>query len=114
MPAVIGSALLILGASVITGRALLLAFGRARPSWLQGSIGFALLVVLAPLLIRLPGRATTATIIIALLLIAALAVMRRGFFAAGSKDGAAKEGGASGAGGKRTTHSHIAALATVL
>ena len=81
MPAVIGSAIVVLAASVIAGRALLRAFGRDRPTWLQGGIGFALLVVLAPLLIRLPGRATTATIIVALLLLAALAVMRRGFFA---------------------------------
>jgi hypothetical protein len=81
VPAVIGSAIVVLAASVIAGRALLRAFGRDRPTWLQGGIGFALLVVLAPLLIRLPGRATTATIIVALLLLAALAVMRRGFFA---------------------------------
>ena len=94
MPAVIGSAIVVLAASIVAGRALLRAFGRERPTWLQGGVGFALLVLVAPLLIRLPGRATTATIIVAILLIAALAVMRRRFFAAGSGDGAVKAGGA--------------------
>ena len=128
MPAVIGSALLILAASVIAGRALLRAFGRDRPTWLQGSIGFALLVIVAPLLIRLPGRATTATVIIALLLLAALAVMRGSFFAGrgtpsrralrgagGARAAVAtsgEEGGGPPAGAPRAAH--LTALATVL
>ena len=108
MPAVLGSALVILAGSVIAGRALLRAFGRERPTWLQGSVGFALLVVLAPLLIRLPGRATTATIVIAVALVAALALMRRGFFAAPSTEppAASRQPPARGA--------HLAALATVI
>jgi hypothetical protein len=134
MPAVIGSALVILAASVIAGRALLRAFGRDRPTWMQGSIGFALLVVLAPLLIRLPGRATTATIIIAIALVAALAVMRRGFFAPNTEAGGGRPsrrawrgaGGAraavatSGGGGGSPSRGadqrapHLAALATVI
>src|SRR6266516_7000067 len=87
MPAVLGSALVILAGSIVAGRTLLRAFGRDRPTWLQGAIGFALLVIVAPLLIRLPGRATTATIIIAVALVAALAMMRRGFFAPSREPG---------------------------
>jgi hypothetical protein len=118
MPAVLGSAFLVLAASVVAGRALLRAFGRERPTWLQGSVGFALLVIVAPLLIRLPGRATTATIIIAISLIAALAAMRRGFFAPNSGGG----GGSPAAAAPSATAppatapraAHLAALATVV
>ena len=30
--------------------------GRERPPWLSGATGFAALVIVAPLLLRLPGR----------------------------------------------------------
>src|SRR5919199_174441 len=81
MPAVLGDALLIVAASFIAGRALLLAFGRVHPTWLAGAVGFAALVVLAPLLIRLPGRAVTAAIVVGVLLLVSLALMRMRFFA---------------------------------
>ena len=81
MPAVLGTALLIVVASFIAGRALLFALGRSRPTWLSGAVGFGVLVIAAPLLIRLPGRATTAAIILLILLLLSLAVMRRKFFA---------------------------------
>ena len=63
--------LLICGSSVIYGRAILILLGARRPPWMSAVTGFAALVVVAPLLLRLPGRATTAAIVLALLLIAA-------------------------------------------
>ncbi len=69
--------LLICAASLAVGRAILVALGRPRPPWLSGVTGFAALVVAAPLLIRLPGRATTAAILIGLAVIAAVAVALR-------------------------------------
>ena len=69
--------LLICAASLAVGRAILVALGRPRPPWLSGGYGFAALVVAAPLLIRLPGRATTAAILIGLAVIAAVAVAVR-------------------------------------
>ena len=69
--------LLICAASLAVGRAILVALGRPRPAWLSGVTGFAALVVAAPLLIRLPGRATTAAILIGLAVIAAVAVALR-------------------------------------
>ncbi len=81
MPAVLATALVIVAASFVAGRAFLYVLGRSRPTWLSGAIGFALLVIAAPLLIRLPGRATTAAIILGLLLLISLALMRTRFFA---------------------------------
>ena len=69
--------LLICAASLAVGRAILVALGRPRPAWLSGVTGFAALVVAAPLLIRLPGRATTAAILIGLAVIVAAAIALR-------------------------------------
>ena len=69
--------LLICAASLAVGRAILVALGRPRPAWLSGVTGFAALVVAAPLVIRLPGRATTAAILIGLAVIAAAAIALR-------------------------------------
>jgi hypothetical protein len=77
MIAAYATALLILVASLVFGRALLALGGERRPTWLAGAVGFAALVVACPLLVRLPGRATTATIILALALIPAALVIRR-------------------------------------
>ena len=56
MLAILATALVILAASFIAGRAFLYALGRQRPTWLAGAVGFAILVTVCPLLIRLPGR----------------------------------------------------------
>ena len=61
----------ILLASLVLGSALLHLLGRAAPTWLSGAVGFAALTVACPLLIRLPGRATTLAILLALLILAA-------------------------------------------
>ena len=77
MIAIYACTLLICAASVILGRAILLVLGARRPPWLSAVTGFATLVVLAPFLVRLPGRATTAAILLGLLLVvAAIPVVR--------------------------------------
>lgn len=105
MPAVLATALVIIAASFVAGRAFLFALGRTHPTWLSGAIGFALLVILAPLLIRLPGRATTAALILLLLLLISLVWMRRKFFA---------QRGAGPDIGPAPRAAHATALATVL
>ncbi len=104
MLATLASALVILAASTVAGRAFLFALGRTRPTWLQATVGFALLVIASPLLIHLPGRAVTAAAVLAVVLVAAAAVMRRRFFAAERAEGAPPS----------PESPHAAALATVL
>jgi hypothetical protein len=70
MVAIYACALLIVLASLAIGRAILIGLGGPRPAWLSGATGFAALVVISPLLLRLPGRATTALIVVALITIA--------------------------------------------
>ncbi len=119
-------ALLILAASLVLGRALLAALGE-RPIWLAGAVGFALLVVLAPLLIRLPGRATTAAILLGLLLIGAIAILWRNGWVRRGRVGAspteppqhgredyAMHGRESGSGGDAPARPHLVAVAVVL
>jgi hypothetical protein len=115
MPAVLGTALLIVVASFVAGRALLFAFGRRRPTWLSGAVGLAALVVLAPLLIRLPGRAITAAVVLGVVLVGSLVVMRRGFFAE-KASGEQAEGGQQLAGSAQGAGRapHLATLATVV
>ena len=55
----------------------MLALGWKRPEWVAGAVGFAALVVLAPFLVRLPGRGLTAAIILGLLAIVCAVVTRR-------------------------------------
>ncbi|HEX6586453.1 MAG TPA: hypothetical protein VF052_06845 [Solirubrobacterales bacterium] len=61
---------MILFASLLIGRALLLAFGRKRASFLEGAVGLALLLVVGSIAIRLPGEETTFAVIGAVLVIA--------------------------------------------
>jgi hypothetical protein len=81
MVAVYACTLLIVLASLAIGRAILVALGGPRPAWLSGATGFAALVVIAPLLLRMPGRATTALVVVALVTLAcawvALSDLRR-------------------------------------
>lgn len=67
-------AALIIGASIAIGRALASATGWRSPGPLAGALGFAALVVVAPFLVRLPGRGLTAAILLAL--VAAVCVLR--------------------------------------
>jgi hypothetical protein len=68
---------LICAASVLVGSAILILLGWPRPLWLAGATGFAALVTVAPFLVRLPGRATTAAILLALALAACAYVLLR-------------------------------------
>ena len=71
------AAVLIVLSSVVIGRALMLALGWKRPEWVAGAVGFAALVVVAPFLVRLPGRGLTAAVILAVVTIACAVVTRR-------------------------------------
>ena len=78
MPAILITALLIVAASLAAGWVLLALLGESRPTPLAGAMGFAALTVACPLLIRLPGRATTTAILLLAALVAgAIAVRRR-------------------------------------
>ena len=78
MLGVYASAAAILLASVVLGSALLGLLGRTEFTWLSGAVGFAALVVASPLLIRLPGRATTLSVLLAIAFLAAVVYMWRG------------------------------------
>ena len=77
MIGIVLTALLIVLASVVTGRTVMLLFGWHRPEWMAGAVGLALLVCLAPFLVRLPGRGLTAAILLGLLVVASAMVTRR-------------------------------------
>ena len=77
MIAIYVSAALIILASLLVGRAILLVCGWRRSPWLSGAVGFAALVTLAPFLVRLPGGATTAAVLVGLLVAAAAIVVLR-------------------------------------
>jgi hypothetical protein len=61
---------------LVAGRLIMQLLGASRPSWVEGAVGFAALTVLAALLVRLPGRATTAAVGIAVLLLVGIVVLR--------------------------------------
>jgi len=77
MLGILVSALIIVIASVVVGRTAMLLAGWRRPEWLAGAVGLAVLVVLAPFLVRLPGRGLTAAILLGLLTVACAVVTRR-------------------------------------
>jgi hypothetical protein len=66
------SAGIILLASLLVGRALLLALGRRHASFLEGAVGFAALILVCSIAIRLPGHASTSLVACAVLVVAAL------------------------------------------
>ena len=76
MLAILLTALVIVAASVAAGWLLLTLLGESRPAPLAGAVGFAALTIACPLLIRLPGRATTAAIIVLVVLVAAAVRLR--------------------------------------
>jgi hypothetical protein len=76
MLASIALALLIVLLSLLAGRLVLHALGATQPTWLAGAVGFAALTIVAPLAIRLPGRAVTAAIVIGVALLAGLIATR--------------------------------------
>jgi hypothetical protein len=72
MLGVYASAAAILVASLVLGRALLHIVGLSVHTWLGGVVGFAVLTIACPLLIRLPGRGITVAVMLALVTIGAM------------------------------------------
>ncbi|MGE5200228.1 MAG: hypothetical protein ACM3H9_11350, partial [Rhodospirillaceae bacterium] len=77
MLGVYASAAAILVASLVLGRALLHVVGLSVHTWLGGVVGFAVLVIACPLLIRLPGRGTTVAVLLALATVGGLIYLWR-------------------------------------
>jgi hypothetical protein len=75
--AVYASTLAIVLGSLIAGTAILTALGRRELTGLSGALGFAALVIAAPIAIRLPGHGTTAAVLIGLALLGAVSSVRR-------------------------------------
>jgi len=71
------AALVVCGASLLVGRALLSLAGRRRWSWLEPAVGFGALLTVAGILARVPGHGRTATIGVIVLGLAALVVVVR-------------------------------------
>lgn len=76
-----GGAALLFCASAIIGQAAFVLAGRTRWSWSAAAVGFAALVVLSSIAIRLPGRDLTSTVVCAaVLLLAGFLVWRHSRF----------------------------------
>lgn len=71
-----GAAALICAASLLTGRAALRLLGRRQLTWLEPSVGLAILLAVCSIAIRLPHRATTTLVLLVLVVIASLAILR--------------------------------------
>jgi hypothetical protein len=69
------SAGIILLASLLVGRAVMLAMGRHRASFLEGAVGLSILILVCTLAIRLPGHGDTSLAIFVLLVFAAWAFL---------------------------------------
>jgi hypothetical protein len=66
------SAGIILLASLLVGRAVLLALGRREASFLEGAVGFATLILVCSVAIRLPGDGATSIACCAALVVASI------------------------------------------
>jgi hypothetical protein len=66
------SAGIILLASLLVGRAVMLALGRRQASFIEGAVGLSTLILVCTLAIRLPGHADTSVAAFGVLLIASL------------------------------------------
>jgi hypothetical protein len=66
------SAGVILLASLLVGRAVLLALGRRESSFLEGAVGFATLILVCTIAIRLPGDEATSIVACAVLVVASI------------------------------------------
>jgi hypothetical protein len=69
------SAGIILLASLLVGRAVLLALGRHQASFLEGAVGLSVLILVCTLAIRLPGHGGTSLVCSAIIVIASLAFL---------------------------------------
>ena len=72
LPGTYLSAGVILLASLLVGRAVLLALGRPRASFLEGPVGLAILILICTVAIRLPGDAATSLAASAIVAVASL------------------------------------------
>ena len=79
LPALLGalagtyvSAGIILLASLLVGRAIMLALGRRKASFLEGAVGFATLILVCSVAIRLPGNEATSIFCCAVLVVASI------------------------------------------
>ena len=77
MLGVYASAAAILLASLVLGRALLHIVGLSVHTWLGGVVGFAVLTIACPLLIRLPGRGITVAVLLGLVMIGGMLYLWR-------------------------------------
>jgi len=77
MLGVYASAAVILLASLVLGRALLHIVGLSVHTWLGGVVGFAVLTIACPLLIRLPGRGITVAVLLGLAMIGGMLYLWR-------------------------------------
>ncbi len=77
MLGVYASAAAILIASLVLGRALLHVVGLSVHTWLGGVVGFAVLTIACPLLIRLPGRGVTLAVLLGLVTIGGMLYLWR-------------------------------------
>ena len=66
------SAGLILVASLLVGRAVMLGLGRHRASYLEAAVGLAVLILVSTVAIRLPGHGTTSVVFFLLLVLGSL------------------------------------------
>src|SRR4051794_3494370 len=77
MLGVYASAAAILVASLVLGRALLHIVGLSVHTWLGGVVGFAVLCIACPLLIRLPGRGVTVAVVLGVITIGGMLYLWR-------------------------------------
>jgi hypothetical protein len=77
MLGVYASAAAILVASLVLGRALLHIVGLSVHTWLGGVVGFAVLCIACPLLIRLPGRGVTVAVLLGVITIGGMLYLWR-------------------------------------
>ncbi|MGA8219208.1 MAG: hypothetical protein WB771_11630, partial [Solirubrobacterales bacterium] len=66
---------MILLASLLVGRAVLLALGRREASFLEGAVGLATLILVSSVAIRLPGDEATSIACCAVLVVASIVVL---------------------------------------
>ena len=69
------SAGIILLSSLLVGRAVMLALGRHRATFLEGPIGLSILILISTVGIRLPGHAATSLVASAIVVVASLAYL---------------------------------------
>ena len=78
------SAALICAASLLVGRAVFVASGRDRWTWIEPAVGLAAIMTVAGIGARLPGAGTAATVLLVALLIVSAVTLRRPYGLSGA------------------------------